>query len=66
MRVWRLWFRGHYPECSYDFLGENLVDAVALAKKYFAKSGNSGIDTVKDLVDVILLSAKIIREDELK
>jgi len=65
MRVYRLWFRGHYPECTYDFLGETLVDAVALAKKYFAKSGTS-IDTVKDLVDVILLSAKIIREEDLK
>ena len=65
MRVYRLWFRGHYPECSYDIQGETLVDAVALAKKYFSKSGTS-IDTVKDLVDVILLSPKIIREEELK
>lgn len=61
MRVWRMTFKGHYPEIVHDFVGNNLEDAIVLAGKYFHSKGQS-INTKTDLVDVILLSDNVIRE----
>ena len=65
MKVWRMTFKGHYPEYVEDFMAETVEHAVILADKFFKKTGVH-IDTKKELVDVILLSIKLIREDELK
>jgi len=65
MRLWRMTFKGHYPEYVADFLGSDVECAVARAKRYFKKKGVS-INTKTDLVDVILLSDKVIGEEDAK
>ena len=65
MRLWRMTFKGHYPDVVSDFLGNTVEDAMKLAKQYFHKKGVS-INTYTDLVDVILLSDNVIREVSVK
>ena len=62
MKAWRLTFSGHYPTHQEDVLGETAVDAIALADKYFKKTGTH-IDTKKELIDVRCLSDDIILEE---
>lgn len=65
MRLWRMTFKGHYPEHVDDFLGNTVEDAMKLAKQYLQKKGFN-INTHTDLVDVILLSDDVIGEVNVK
>jgi len=65
MRLWRMTFKGQYPEVVQDFLGSDVECAIARAKRYFHKKGFS-INTKTDLVDVILLSDNVISEENVK
>ena len=63
MRLWRMTFKGQYPEHVDDFLGDTLEDAIVLAGKHFKKRGFH-INIKTELVDVIMLSPDVIREEE--
>ena len=65
MRVWRLKFKGNYPEHIVDIMGNNLEDVVKFADKHFRKR-SIRINTKTELVDAMLISDNALSEVDVK